>query len=130
MAYSKEKAKLRRRRENGLLKIISTLEQQLFLGRKRQSVPSERKQMLNSSNKLRGTIIRSRARWVGDGKKKSEYFLSLEKNNKSLNIISSLENIEGNVIDQHQRILDEIFNFCSSICSSHSCFSNLFLYSS
>ncbi|KAJ8034410.1 hypothetical protein HOLleu_21234 [Holothuria leucospilota] len=87
MAYSKEKAKLRRRREYELLKIILSLEQQLFFNPS-ASVSSQLKnanfELLDYYDfKLRGTIIRSKARWVEDGEKNSKYFLNLEKRNKS-----------------------------------------------
>ncbi|KAJ8035081.1 hypothetical protein HOLleu_22179 [Holothuria leucospilota] len=70
MAYAKEKARKRRLKENELLKIISTLEQQIYVNPS-ASVNSQLKEarleLLDYYDfKLRGTIISSRARWVED----------------------------------------------------------------
>ena len=66
-----------------VLKIISALKQQSFFTPS-ASIRSQLKEanlkLLDYYDfKLRGTIIRSRARWVEEGEKNSKYFLNLEK---------------------------------------------------
>ncbi|KAJ8034074.1 hypothetical protein HOLleu_24500 [Holothuria leucospilota] len=90
MVYSKEKAKLRRRREYELLKIISTLEHQLLFNPSVAVSFQLKKANLELLDyyhdfKLRGTITRSKARWVEDG----------EKNKTFLNTLPDYKSIPG-----------------------------------
>lgn len=79
MTFSKDRAKERRAKEHDLINKIAELEQQLYL-EESANVRSRFKEahnelMLLYDYKLRGTIIRSRARWVEEGEKKLIFFL-------------------------------------------------------
>ncbi|KAJ8030403.1 hypothetical protein HOLleu_26824 [Holothuria leucospilota] len=110
--YSKCKAGERRSRENSLTEKIAILERNLF----NLEFPETRAQLLEARNelllyydqKLQGTIIRSRARWVEQGEKNTSYFLNLEKCNKSNNTIYKIKDSEGNDYVDSKIILNEI----------------------
>ena len=70
------------------------------------------------TEKTRGAIIRSRARWYEYGEKNSKYFLNLEKVNYRRKYISSLINQNGTRIDDPKEILNEEQNFFNELYSS------------
>ena len=70
------------------------------------------------TEKTRGAIIRSRARWYEHGEKNSKYFLNLEKLNYRRKHISSLINQNGTKINDPKEILNEERNFFKELYSS------------
>ena len=70
------------------------------------------------TEKTRGAIIRSRARWYEHGEKNSKYFLNLEKLNYRRKHISSLINHNGTRINDPKEILNEERNFFKELYSS------------
>ena len=70
------------------------------------------------TEKTRGAIIRSRARWYEYGEKNSKYFLNLEKVNYRRKYISSLIKQNGTRIDDPKEILNEEQNFFVELYSS------------
>ena len=72
------------------------------------------------TEKTRGAIIRSRARWYEHGEKNSKYFLNLETLNYRRKHISSLINHNGTRINDPKEILNEERNFFKELYSSRS----------
>ena len=69
--------------------------------------------------KLKGSLIRSRARWIEHGEKPTKYFCHLENRNfvsKRMNCI--LKN-NGDEIFDHNLIKKEVFNFYDKLYSSN-----------
>lgn len=61
--------------------------------------------------KVRGIIIRSRARWSEKGEKNTKYVLNLEKRNKSFNSIKQLILDNNTKVESTEDILETIKNF-------------------
>ncbi|GFR93104.1 reverse transcriptase [Elysia marginata] len=53
------------------------------------------------SKLMEGVLIRSRARWIGDGEKMSKYFLNLEKRHFASKTMTSLIKEDGTEITDH-----------------------------
>ena len=67
------------------------------------------------TEKLEGSIIRSRARWISEGEKPSHYFLSLESRNFTNKIIPKLELADGKTVESQENILNETMKFYSNL---------------
>ena len=65
--------------------------------------------------KSRGYQIRSRAQWIEEGERSTQYFLGLEKERQASNCIRILINDEGHCIDSDKDILDEATRFYSTL---------------
>jgi exonuclease III len=63
------------------------------------------------SKKLDGMIIRSRARWLIDGEKCSNYFCSMERRNFTDKSMCFLQKDDGNILSEQTDILKEVKNF-------------------
>ena len=61
--------------------------------------------------KVRGSQIRSKARWVEDGERSSKYFMGLEKQRQSNNVINRVKNLHDKIIEDDNEILGEIKSF-------------------
>ena len=68
--------------------------------------------------RLRGTLIRSRARWVEEGEKPSRYFLNLENRNFVSKRMRSIINSKGEEIENPSQIRNEVFNFYKDLYAS------------
>ncbi|KAJ8033626.1 hypothetical protein HOLleu_23935 [Holothuria leucospilota] len=97
--YSKSKARERCLRESALIDNIARLEHELFVHETEEIREALREAqnelLLYYDQKLQGTIIRSRARWVEQGERNTRYFLNLEKRNKSNNTIYKVKRLMG-----------------------------------
>ena len=61
--------------------------------------------------KLRGSLIRSRARWVENGEKASKYFCNLENRNFISKRMTSVINSKGQEVEDFNAINNEVCNF-------------------
>ena len=52
-------------------------------------------------------LIRSRARWIGEGEKVSKYFCNLEKRHYTSKIIRKIEKQDGTIVTEHDDIVKE-----------------------
>lgn len=68
-------------------------------------------------NKAKGAYIRSRARWIEEGKKNTAYFCNLEKRRQEYNSICSLM-IDGQECTESKRIAIDVFNFYKNLYKS------------
>ena len=103
------------------------LEQEIFvLERKADKNLDEFKQLEEVQNELKdirnkkmdGVLLRSRARWIGEGEKVSKYFCSLEKRHFVSKIMKKLVNDQGQEIYEHSEIKEEVQNFYESLYKS------------
>ncbi|KAJ8027348.1 hypothetical protein HOLleu_32474 [Holothuria leucospilota] len=136
ISYSKSLTITRRRDEQNLLDQISKLEQQnanfpsVFCHNKLTEARAALEALYDY--KLKGTVVRSRARWSEEGEKNTKYFLNLEKRNRSMNSINELILSSGISISAHSDIMGEVKRFYSELytkqngissidfCSNHS----------
>ena len=67
-------------------------------------------------NRIEGSIIRSRAKWLSEGEKPSKYFLNLESRNYVNKTIPRLD-VNGKIIDDQTEILRETQKFYADLYS-------------
>ena len=70
------------------------------------------------NKKIKGTILRSKARWYENGEKNSSYFLNLEKRNFLRKKISKLKLSNGEENDDAKTILEEEKAFYKNLYST------------
>ena len=68
--------------------------------------------------RMRGMLIRSRARWIEDGEKASKYFCNLENRNFVSKRMTSVINDKGDEITEGEQIRAEVFDFYKLLYSS------------
>ena len=76
-----------------------------LLRQKNQELITMRETMMN------GVLLRSKARWIGEGEKITKYFCSLEKRNFVSKQMTKLTNKEGEITDDAQEIRGIVKNF-------------------
>jgi len=62
-------------------------------------------------NKLKGKMVRSRAKWIDEGEKPTNYFCGLESKNFTSKIIPKVEKEDGTIINNQFEILNEVKSF-------------------
>ena len=67
-------------------------------------------------NRIEGSIIRSRAKWLSEGEKPSKYFLNLESRNYVNKTIPRLD-VNGKIIDDQTGIVRETQKFYAYLYS-------------
>ena len=68
--------------------------------------------------KLRGSLIRSRARWIEHGERASKYFCNLENRNYVSKRMTSLIKSDGREVMEASEIKNEVYEFYSSLYTS------------
>lgn len=68
--------------------------------------------------RLRGSLVRAKAKWVEEGEKPSKYFCNLENRNFVSKRMTSLINNEGREITQQSEIKTEVNNFYKNLYTS------------
>jgi exonuclease III len=118
--YSKTLARNRRAKENELKKSLENLEEELTnnditddLLERYFNTKAEYEEY--ETLRTRGTMIRSKARWIEDGEKNSKYFMSLEKYNQELKSIRTLVDINGEEIRGEKNVLNYIRSYYMDI---------------
>ena len=121
--YSKRRARLEKDKKNQLLIKLNELQEKLCSSRNDPNLLNEYltlkaklEKVLNK--KIKGTILRSKARWYENGEKNSKYFLNLEKRNFLRKKISKLKLSSGEETDDAKTILEEEKTFYKSLYSS------------
>ena len=87
------------------------------------TVKSELKAIRNK--KIRGSIIRTKAKWVEDGEKPSKYFLNLEKRNYVNKQISRIVRKDDTVAMSQEDIETEILSFYKTLYKENKVESNV-----
>ena len=95
--YSIKKARENKKREKELTELLITLENALINNENKleEYVVVKKEWEKFQTEKLNGSIIRSKAFWAEDGEKNTKYFLNLEKRNYNIRHIKKLI-CEGN----------------------------------
>ena len=119
ISYSSFLKKKFTQKETTLLKEINSLETKNNPNAEEQeTLKSMKDELINiREHRLKGVLLRSKARWVEDGEKVTSYFCSLEKRNyvnKCMNKITLSNDIEITTKDD---ILKEVMNFYKSLYS-------------
>ena len=70
--------------------------------------------------KIRGSIIRSKSKWIEKGEKSNKYFFDLEKTNYRKKHIRKLNLGDGKYITNNKEILNETANFYKNLYNSNS----------
>ena len=60
---------------------------------------------------MEGVLLRSRARWLADGERISNYFCNLEKRHFICKIMSRLRDNDGNILTESKPILNHVKTF-------------------
>ncbi len=112
--YCKKRANNRRKKEKEMLLRIKKLEDKLHLLEDEvleeyQELKAEFEQIYDE--KIKGQIMRSRARWIAQGERNTKYFYGLEKRNYSNQSITQLQREDGKIIEKPEEILNEIFGY-------------------
>ena len=68
--------------------------------------------------KGKGTILRSKVRWVKQGEKPTKYFFNLEKRNLNRKVITEIKREDGKTVVEEHEILKEIESFYSKLYAS------------
>ena len=100
LQYSKRKARLEKDKEKELLVKINNLQKKLCASKYDPKLLNElnvlkAKLEKISNQRIKGTILRSKARWYENGERNSKYFLNLEKRNYLRKKITKLKLSNG-----------------------------------
>ncbi|KAJ8027951.1 hypothetical protein HOLleu_30054 [Holothuria leucospilota] len=82
--------------------------------------------LLYYNYKHQGTISRSRARCVEEGKKNSKYYFNWKKRNRTINAIFNIRNAMGELLVENKLILNEIKDFYKRLYASFNCDPQIF----
>ena len=114
ISYSKGKARSRHENAKQLEEKVNELEKKLTSNSSSELLEElqEAKGQLNDHYDYltRGAILRSKCKWYEEGEKNSNYFLNLEKRNKSKSSIRSLI-VNGKETSDQSEILQEIKSY-------------------
>ena len=111
ISYLTYKKKKSTEREISLGKEIQLLEQNLTDSMSDTLIEKQKELENIRKHKLRGQIVRARAKWIEEGEKPSTYFCSLEARNFTSKQIPKIEKENGIVIDKQDKILEELKDF-------------------
>ena len=118
IAFSSYKKRKERDKEENLTKEIQRAEENINSNTDFQSL-EEKKQELKDirGKKLRGSVLRSKAIWISEGKKPSKYFCNLESRNFTNRIIPKVQKDDEEMINNQKDILKEIKFFYQELYS-------------
>ena len=132
--YAINKAKNIRRKERDLQKRLDDLDQSISSGsgadsHRENGLEAEHNQLkqelcLIYENRGKGSIVRSKTRWIEQGEKPTKYFFNLEKRNYSHKTIKELKHPEGKSVTKEKQILEEIEIFYKELYTSTTSFEN------
>ena len=115
ISFSSYKSKQRKDREFFLIKQIETLEKTINetnideLNLLQQELSNIRE------TKLKGSFIRSRAKWIDEGEKPTKYFCNLEKQHSSSKTIPYIINNDGRSICDQKEMLTEAAKYYKTL---------------
>ncbi len=122
ISYSSYKKKLQNKQENDLINCILNLESLECDINQTEELKNKKQELENLRiNKLKGSIIRSRVKWIEEGEKPTSYFFNLENRNFTSKIIPKIVKDNGDIIDKQDDILHEIKLFYQQLysCKDH-----------
>jgi len=122
ISYATFKTREHKKREQNIIQEIADLEANnsclVDLDNKKTELENIRK------NKMKGAMVRSRAKWITDGERPTNYFCSLENRNFINKIIPKLET-NGVVVTKQRDILDEVKKFYNNLYSERKDIQNI-----
>ncbi len=112
--YCKRRAGQRKQREKELRHQLSELEKKLYT--LKPEVIAQYKELKQEfeaiyDHKVKGAMIRSRAKWIAYGEKNNKYFYGMEKRNSASQAITQLRNEQDEEIEDPRKIQEAIYSY-------------------
>lgn len=118
ISYASFQNKNRDSREKHLIKTISDLEKDINKDTS-EELEILKNELINIRHeKLKGHMVRSRAKYIDQGERPTKYFCALEKHNYVSKIICSIEQENGTKINKQEEILQETKLFYENLYKS------------
>jgi hypothetical protein len=113
IAYATKKKRENESVEKSLIEEISTLEKiEMKTEAILDLIKSKNQELIAlRENKMKGVLLRSKAKWIAEGEKVTKYFCSLEKRHFINKRMTKLNNKKGEVLTNQDQISNEVFNF-------------------
>ena len=118
IAFSSALKKKENDRTNSLNLIIEELEKSDPVANYEEIIKLKLELQELRENKLKGALLRSKARWVEKGEKPSKFFCNLENRNFVSKRITSLIDNNGEELKSPSEIKNEVFNFYNDLYRS------------
>ena len=115
ISFSSYKAKQNKNHESNLIKKIDILQKSLTETNSDQLRELQNELENVRESKLKGSLIRSRAKWMEDGEKPTKYFCSLESSHYVNKSIPFIEQENGVKLQDQNEILNEAVSFCKTL---------------
>jgi hypothetical protein len=117
ISFATMKRKKMREHENKLIRCIETWEESESKTENEVGQLKELNLELETirAERMKGVLLRSKARWVADGEKMTKYFCSLEKRNYVSKQMTKLETKDGKVIEDQRDMIDEVKMFYGNL---------------
>ena len=107
ISYATFKKRNEKNREESLIKDVESLEKN-YTRENEEGLKTNEKELQDlRKKKMEGMLIRSRARWIGEGEKVSKYFCNLEKRHYTSKIIRKIEKQDGTIVTEQDDIVKE-----------------------
>ena len=112
ITYCRYKQKIKKDLMQEIEEKVEAKEQEVINSNYDRKVQSERDELIHVlhnlvSEKNKGAQIRSRAKWIEQGEKSTNFFFNLEKQNITKNTIKKLKKAEGSIIHKDRDIIEE-----------------------
>jgi len=119
IVYGNYKKSLKIKTEQKLIEEIQILEDMLHIDDTLLDKWETKQMELEAlrTEKLKGNLLRSKAKWVMEGEKPSHYFCNLESRNFTNKIIPNVQKENGDIISDQKEILKEAKFFYQELYS-------------
>ena len=119
ISFAAHKAKEFRKQESDLKKRLDKIDKSTSDSCDNQNIEDKLKEFDKLKNEFnrpyeikgKGTIFRSKARWVEYGEKPTKYFLNMEGKSSNKKVISERERSDGKTVVNEQEIMNAIQTF-------------------
>lgn len=117
IGYATMKKKKTKEAENKLMEDIETLEKVELKTENDIKQIQEKNQELRTirDKRMKGVLLRSKARWIAEGEKISKYFCNLEKRNYISKQMTKLVTENNDLLDEPKDILNEVNKFYKNL---------------
>ena len=117
ISYATLQNKNRREKEDKLAHEIDAIERKTHkTDEDLRTLKYKSEELVSIRNRnMEGVLLRSRARWVAEGEKITKYFCNLEKRNYISKRITKLEQTDGQITYDQEKIKAEVNNFYSNL---------------
>ena len=120
IAYASFRKRTRNNREKEIEEEINNIEKLPYISdESKQNLLTLKDELIEyRKEKIKGVMVRTKARWIEDGEKPSKYFCNLEKRRHVNKTITKLTVDDGSIIQSQEGILNEVLNFYKQLYSS------------